>query len=360
MRIGIDARMIDHPGIGRYISCLVPELIKQSPKDEFVLFGNRDKLSLLNVVDQGNIVSWDAPIYSIQEQLFPRDCMSNVDIVHVPHFNVPLLCGKKMVVTIHDLIYLLFPKSVSFPLARHYAEFMIRSALKKSEKVITVSQCTKDDLLKIFGDQYASKIDVVHEASGNSFRKVEDKTRIADVKCRYRLGDNIILYVGSVKPHKNTETLIKVFEQLKRWGATHQLVICGRWDKKEDRLKKMMSDPDIKYIGEVPQEDLVVLYSMAEVLVHLSLYEGFGLTVLEAMSCGLPVVVSNTSSLPEVAGKSAFVVDPHDVEQVADTVYNILVSKHLAEGMIETGYEHVKQFSWEKTARETLEVYHSI
>jgi glycosyltransferase involved in cell wall biosynthesis len=118
-----------------------------------------------------------------------------------------------------------------------------------------------------------------------------------------------------------------------------------------------MIGKDILYLGEVPTDDLIVLYNMADVLVHLSLYEGFGLTVLEAMQCGTPVVVSNASSLPEVAGKAGFAVPPHDVKIIADAVYNILVNYELRTGMIETGLEHVKQFSWERAARDTLKLY---
>lgn len=134
-------------------------------------------------------------------------------------------------------------------------------------------------------------------------------------------------------------------------------MICGRWDKKEDRLKDKLKKRDIRYIGEVPTDDLVALYNMADVLVHLSLYEGFGLTALEAMRCGTPVVVSDSSSLPEVVGESAYVVSPRNVEQIADVVYNILINPELREGMVERGFKRVKEYSWERTALKTLKAY---
>lgn len=360
MKIGFDARMITHPGIGRYIECLLPELVKQAPDDKFVVLGDPEKLGRVSPAENVRIRRWNVPIYSVWEQLLPFYSSADIDLLHVPHFNIPLLFRKKMVVTIHDLIYLLIPGSVSSPVAKHYARFMINSVLKKAERVITVSNHTREDLLTVFGEQYSPKIEVVHEASGKDFHKVEDKARIADVRCRYRLSEQIILYVGSIKPHKNISTLLEVFTLLKAWGVPHQLVICGRLDKKEGDLKERMQDRDIRYLGEIPVEDLVVLYSIADILVHLSLYEGFGLTVLEAMQCGVPVVVSDSSSLPEVAGSAAFVVSPHNVEQIADTVYNVLVNRQLREGMIETGLDHVKQFSWEQAARRTLEIYRSV
>lgn len=360
MRIGFDARMTDHPGIGRYISCLLPEMIKQAPGDEFVLFGRPENLEDMAPGDNVRIVRWNAPVYSLQEQIFLPYKGKDLDLVHVPHFNIPLFLDTRMVVTVHDLIYLLFPGSVPSPLAKHYAAFMINSAMKKAEKIIAVSGHTKADLVKMFGGGYDGKIDVIHEASGNAFGRIEDDAKLADVRSRYGLSENIILYVGSIKPHKNVGTLIEVHDKLKERGLPHQLVICGRWDKKENRLKSKVAGRDIRHIGEVPSEDLNALYSMADVLLHLSLYEGFGLTVLEAMQCGTPVVASDTSSLPEVAGESAYMVQPYDIERIADVVYNIILDKELKDNMREAGFERVKQFSWEKAARQTLEAYRSV
>ena len=310
----------------------------------------------------GNVVvkPWDAPIYSVAEQTSGGYLSKGVDVFHSPHFNFPLYYGKKQVVTLHDLIYLLFPESIPSPLARHYARYMINAALRRSDKIIAVSENTRNDLNHKFGEKYSSKIDVIYEAADDVFSRVEDKARIADIRTRYRLKKNIILYVGSVKPHKNVSTLLKVFSRLKNWGLPHQLVICGRWDKKEDHLKEKFKDRSIVYIGEVPTDDLVGLYSMADVLVHLSLYEGFGLTVLEAMKCGTPVVVSDSSSLPEVSGSAAFTVSPKNVEQISDTLYNVLINPQLRKGMAEEGAKQVSRFSWSETADKTLEVYREV
>ena len=360
MRIGFDARMVDHPGVGRYIKCLLPEIIKQDSKDEFVIFGDSDLLKGIDAAENTSVVSWKAPIYSPQEQFFLPYSGQHLDILHVPHFNVPLLFKGKMVVTIHDLIYLLFPSSVPSPVAKHYASFMIGAALKKADKTIAVSDHTRKDLIKVFGQKYSSGISVVHEAAGSDFRVTEDKEKALNIRDKYDLSERIILYVGSVKPHKNVATLIKVFGLLKEWGIPHQLVVCGKWDKKEDHLRRELEGNDIRYLEKVPTDDLVVLYNIADCLVHLSLYEGFGLTVLEAMQCGTPVVMSDTSSLPEVAGNAALTVSPLNVEQIANTVYNVLVNKQLKEGMIETGFERAGQFSWKKTAQKTLELYNDI
>ena len=352
--------MITHPGIGRYIGSLVPELIKQGAVDEFVLFGDPEPLRGIAEASNARVEEWKAPIYSLQEQLsFPYD-RAGIDLVHVPHFNVPVFCKKKMVVTIHDLIYLLFPQSVSSPLARTYARFIMGRALDKAAGVIAVSKHTRDDLIRMFGKKYTGKIKTIYEAAGKSFKRLEDAGKMQEVQKKYGLSERILLYVGSVKPHKNISILLKAYEELEKRPISQQLVIAGRWDKKEDHLKSAIEDnKNIKYVGEVDPDDLVALYNLADALIHLSFYEGFGLTVLEAMQCGTPTVFSDTSSLPEVVGEAGLAVSPLNIGQIADTVYNVLTNKELREGLVRTGLERAKEFSWEKTARKTLEVYHS-
>lgn len=358
MKIGFDARMIDHPGIGRYIKCLLEKLVSNDKGDLFVLFGDPEKLKELASSGNVRIVEWTAPIYSIKEQTNLPYAKESLDVLHVPHFNVPLLYRGKMVVTIHDLIYLLLPQAVNSFAARLYARFMVSAAIRKASRVIAVSAHTKKDLVKIFGKRKEEKISVVYEASDGYMEKVEDEAELETIRKKYDLSDKYILYVGSVKPHKNIVTLIEAFSRLRRFDIPHQLVIAGRWDSKEDDLKKAIdANNRIKYIGEVPHEDLPGLYSAATVLVQISLYEGFGLTVLEAMKCGTPVIISANSSLPEVAGHAAMLVSPLNIGQIRDTLYNVLVNKGLREGMINLGYQREGNFSWLKTAAETRQIY---
>ncbi|MCK5450495.1 MAG: glycosyltransferase family 4 protein [Candidatus Omnitrophica bacterium] len=359
MRIGFDARMITYAGIGRYIKDLLSEIIYQAKEDTFVLFGKKEELKEFSS-DNVEIINWRAPIYSIREQIVQPYDKYDLDLLHVPHFNIPLFCKTKIIVTIHDLIYLLFPKAASSPLARHYAKFMITQSIKKAAHVIAVSKNTKDDLISLFGDEYGESIAVVYEGASSEFKIMDDEQGSKRVKEKYNLADKMILYVGSIKPHKNVGTLIKAYMELKKRGIPHQLVITGRWDRKEDGLRKFIDGKDIKYIGEIPSQDLEILYNSAELLLHLSLYEGFGLTVLEAMQCGTPVVTSGSSSLPEVGGDAVKNVDPLDVGQIADTVYNILYNNDIKYGMIERGLKQSRRFSWNITAKKTLEVYRNI
>ncbi|MBD3379391.1 MAG: glycosyltransferase [Candidatus Omnitrophica bacterium] len=354
MRIGFDARMIGHPGIGRYIRCLIEGILEISEGEELVLFGDPDKL---RVFKGAEAVEWKAPIYSVREQYGSPYGKAGIDILHVPHFNIPIKYKGKLVVTVHDLIYLLFPRAVSNPAARWYAGFMFSRIARRADAVIAVSEHTKSDMARLFGAENAERIRVIHEAVSADFRKIENEEEIKELRVRYDINKPFILYVGSVKPHKNVVTLLEVFNRIRAYGLDIQLVIAGRWDTKENRIRKEVEKENVKYLGEVPSEDLHGLYSAARALVHLSLYEGFGLTVLEAMKCGTPAVVSSTSSLPEVAGEAALTVNPLNIGQITDTVYNVLINNTLRDGMVEAGYRRVKEFSWRKAAAETLALY---
>ena len=360
MKIGFDARMIDRSGIGRYIRSLLDEMLPLAGEHDFTIFGNLSKMTEYSNFSNVDLVQWDPSIYSIQEQIkLPFNNMK-LDLIHFPHFNIPLMCNKKIVVTVHDLIHLLCDEGDFSALARSYAWFMIRRVMKKASKVISVSASTSNDLVEMFGDKYKKKIKVIYESAGKNFCKIEDEKFKKKIMIKYGLSDKIILYVGNIKPHKNIDTLLKVYSRLKEWGLPHQLVIAGKWDEKMKGLKGKVDDETIKYLGQVTTEELVGLYSMSGVLLHLSLYEGFGLTVLEAMKCGCPVVTTAVSSLPEVAGQAAFYVSPLEIGQIADTVYNVLAHQRFREEMAIAGIKRAKIFSWERAARETLEVYNRV
>jgi glycosyltransferase involved in cell wall biosynthesis len=360
MRIGFDARMMGRSGIGRYIRSLLDEMLPLAGEHEFTLFGDVSSLKRYADFNNVKIIRWDPPIYSVQEQVnIPFNGMA-LDLVHFPHYNIPLLCRKKMVVTVHDLIHLLCPEGDFSIVARFYARFMIGEVMKKAAKIISVSGNTSDDLVKMFGDKYRKKIKIIHESAGKNFIRIEDEAEKRKIREKYGLSDRIILYVGNIKPHKNVNTLFKMYSKLRQWGLPHQLVIAGKWDEKIKSLQGNIDNENIKYLGQVPTEDLVRLYNVSGVLVHLSLYEGFGLTVLEAMKCGCPVVTTPVSSLPEVAGQAAFYVSPMEIGQIADTVYNVLAHEDFRGEMSIAGMERAQAFSWEKAARKTLKVYSEV
>jgi len=362
MRIGFDARMIDHPGIGRYIKNLLNAMTGLNSKHEFILFGDRQKLVPFTLhLTSKNIIHWNAPVYSVKEHISCPFKSHGLDIIHIPHFNVPLGTGKGigrgkggLIITIHDLIYTKFPQHLPF-LKRKIAGYLIRRAVKKSAAIITVSENTRNDIAEI-SPASSQKTEVIYEAADPVFEVIDDKIYLEKIKKKHSLPERIILFVGSLKKHKNIERLLNVYSKVKK-RTPCSLVIIGRYHSKEPGILKAIKSHDVIYLGEVPAGDLIGIYNLSTMLVMPSLYEGFGLPILEAFASGLPVAASNTSSLPEVAGDAAILFDPYNVDDMADKIYKVLSDGSLRERLIEKGFKRCDNFSWEKCARETLNIY---
>ena len=365
MRIGFDARMISHPGIGRYIKNLLNAMLRLNTEHEFLVFGNKDLLATCNLqLTTDSIIHWNAPIYSIKEQLSNPFNGHGLDIVHIPHFNVPLGIGKgggkgkgRLVVTIHDLIYTKFPEYLPL-VKRKIARFLINSAIKRSDTIISVSENTKKDILEI-SPIAEKKTEVIFEAADPAFKVLCDKVRLDSVRGRYSLPENMVLFVGSLKKHKNIERLVDAYNKAKTRTPCN-LVIIGRYHKQDSKILRKIRSSGIIYLGEVSAEDIVAIYNLADLLVFPSLYEGFGLPVLEAFASGVPVAASNASSLPEVVGDAGVLFDPYDTDDICDKICKIMSDKALRHDLIEKGQERLKEFSWEKTAEQTLAVYEGV
>ncbi|MFC1808139.1 glycosyltransferase family 4 protein [Candidatus Omnitrophota bacterium] len=355
MRIAFDARMITHPGIGRYTRNILSAMIHGISGLDITLYGNPSELTSF---DRCNICEYLKPIYGIGE--FFRDPFGKdeYDLVHIPHFNAPFGIGLHSVVTIHDLIYTKFKESAPFH-KRAAANFAIRNAAKKACRVIAVSENTKQDLIRDFGI-LEEKIGVVHEAADPIFKKIDDVIKKEEVRKKYNLPDDFILFVGSLKKHKNLERLIDAYIDLKANGIMHSLVVVGKFNPRESDILNKILKSDAIYLKEVPEEDLVVLYNLACLFVLPSIYEGFGLPVLEAMICGVPVACSNIASLPEVVGDAAKRFDPYDVESIAFAINELLTIETLRNELIEKGLDRAAKFSWAKAAQQTYEVYEKV
>ncbi|MEW6407150.1 MAG: glycosyltransferase family 1 protein [Patescibacteria group bacterium] len=350
MRVGIDCRMITHPGIGTYIKGLLDEFSKTSKN--FVIFGDK---SDLKTYAGFQIVEFKSPIYSLSEQLTGPSIFKNLDLLHVPHFNIPLNYKGKLVVTIHDIIYLFGNK---FLPRNFYANFMIKNCLCRANKIIVVSRNTKNDLKKYFPDSETSKIEIIYEASRPVFCKINNQEILTQTKNKYNLPNKFILYVGSIREHKNLKTLINAYMRIKN-RVDEALILVGRLDKREKQILNLIKKNNIIYVGEVPEKDLVSIYNLASLFVMPSLYEGFGLPILEAMSCGVPVVSSRAASLPEVVGDAGMLVNPKNSEAFSEAIYSILCNNQLRDNLIKLGFEQVKKFSWRTCAEKTLEVYNN-
>lgn len=297
---------------------------------------------------------------------------NSVDVVHFPYFEPFFLTlsffnKKKTIVTVHDLTPLvlssLFPVGIKGMLKWHVQ----RLALKNVAAIITDSESSKKDISRLVGIP-KSKIHNVYLAAGEHFRTIEDKKILKKVKDIYHLPDKFAFYVGDITPNKNVPRIIhaaliaKIPLVLVGKSLTDTSLVDNPWlsDLKNVRNLAMENPKQIRLLGFVPDEELVALYNLSSVFVMPSLYEGFGLPILEAMSCGCPVVTSDRGSLPEVAGNAALVVDAEDEESIAEGIKKIVEDTKFAKTLREKGLAQAKKFSWKKTAEETMKVYEKV
>ncbi len=357
--------MIDHPGIGRYIRCLIP-LLKQNSDLELYLLGSRGKIKKLLGIEK-NVIDFDYPIYSVQEQigfLKLKKIIKN-DILHVPHYNVPVLARFNLIATIHDLIHIIYPEGASGRLAPVYMRFMMNRILKSARAVICVSRATKSEMEERFSPPrwahskllaHRGGVTVIYEGIDKVFIKITDLEYLKSVKEKYKLPDRFLLYVGSVRKHKNIDALLDSFSQFKKKMPEACLVMVGRLSQDIDIKRN-----GVTYLGEIESDkELAAIYNLASCLFNLSLYEGFGLTILEAQKCGLPVICSDIAVYKEIGGDGIAAVGASYIDQVCDNLYNILSNKGMRESLILRGLKNADRFDWRKTAQDTIDLYERI
>lgn len=346
--------MIESFGIGTYIKNLILWLPKVS-SHKYILFGSGTKLEKYNLP----VIDADFPVYGLKEQVFFPDIIkkSKIDLFHSTHYTVPVMYFGKMVVSIYDLIHLVYPEYLSSKPAYFYAKFMISTACRKAKKIITISKNTKNDIIKYF-HMKPQKIEITYPAVSGDFNPSPAKSEI--MKKKY---EKYILYVGAIRPHKNILLLIDAFFKLKREKKMeHKLILIGKGKIPYIyEVRKKISDfaigNEVIIMEEIEQDKIVDFYRGADLFVFPSLYEGFGLPPLEAMACGCPVVCSNTSSLPEVVGDSALTVSPTAADELVSAIYKVNTDANLRNNLVKKGLERAKMFSWKKMAEETLKIY---
>jgi glycosyltransferase involved in cell wall biosynthesis len=264
------------------------------------------------------------------------------------------------VVTIHDTIHLTFPQYLPNRAAYAYARASMWAAVRRSDRILTVSDASKRDILHFF-DVPADKVVVVYNGIDERFARTPRAEDVARVRERYQLDQRFVLYVGNIKPHKNLVRLIEAFHLLRRDDADLKLLIIGDEISKLPALRRAVHQyklhKHVRFLGYLPDDMLAILYRQAAVFVFPSLYEGFGLPPLEAMASGTPVVTSNVSSLPEVTGGAAMLVDPYDVDSIADGMRRVLTDPALAAEMRRKGLLRAREFSWERSVVRTRAVY---
>jgi glycosyltransferase involved in cell wall biosynthesis len=369
MRIGIDCRIFssNFTGIGRYTHELVNELIKINNENkrthELVLFFNQPEYNNYEPPNPSvKKVLVNAKHYSLREQIaFPKILKKeNCDIVHFPHFNVPILYRRPYTVTIHDLTLSLYPghkmNKWYHRLAYHLT---IKNATKKAKRVIAVSQNTKNDIVEHLSIP-EEKIEVIYNGISDKFTLIEDPAIIEKTLKKYKITKQFLLYTGVWRSHKNLPRLIEAFALLRK-NIDLQLVITGKPDPHYPEVKEAVAKYNLQdhviFTDLVEEDELIHLYNAAHTYVFPSLYEGFGFPPLESMKCGTPVVASNRSSTPEVCGQeNAVYFDPEIPQDIANKIESLYKDVDLQAELIEKGHRHASKFTWEKMGRQTYDV----
>jgi len=379
LRIGIDiSTLLNHGpdiGAGRYIINLVKSLLTIDKKNIYVLTGryvsetnieavydlvkdfkeNRVELKLYRT-SRKKLGLWDRLGFPPLEFLGFK-----ADTLHCPDYLIPPTLNKNIILTIHDLAFIRFPEFNFEWFIKKYTRDVRRNA-HISKKIIAVSKSTRNDIVKFF-EIDPRKIDVVYEAADRVFKTLALNRIDKNILKKYKIDKKYILSVGTIEPRKNLITLIKVFNRLKqeRTGFDYKLVIAGRtgWKSEATYRERDMSPckEDILFIGRIPDFDLLQIYNQAELFVYPSLFEGFGLPPLEAMSCGLPVITSNSPALKEVIGNAGINVPPKNYDEFKKKILYVLQNRSLKDELKKKSLIRVKKFNWTDTAVKTLEIY---
>ncbi len=295
----------------------------------------------------------------------------NIDLIHIPYFEpffitLPIIKKVKTIVTVHDLTPLVFSKNFPSGIKGKLKWNIQKLLLKQADAIITDSNSSKKDIVQYTGIS-ANKISVVYLAAGEEFKKLEIGNWKLEIGKRYGLPEKFALCVGDVTWNKNLPRLIKAAIK-----ADVPLVMVGKalvekdfdknnpWNQDLVEVQKLAENKKIIRLGFVPTDDLVALYNLAKVFIMPSLYEGFGLPILEAMACGCPVLTSKEGSIPEVAGNAAFYVDAYSVDSITEGIKKVFEDKKLQEELSEEGIKQAKKFSWKKTAENTISVYQQV
>jgi glycosyltransferase involved in cell wall biosynthesis len=426
MIIGIDIRTLmdaQYSGVSEYTLNLIKEILKLDNYNEYRLFYNSfgdcpnlPEFNFRNVKP----VRYHYPNKVLNYLFFkffnyPKiDKELEADVFFMPHINFIGLTpnppqplpqrvrdrlfakgGVKKILTIHDLSFLRNPEFFSRRKNFWHKMINVKKLVKRFDRIVAVSENTKRDIVELCGVD-ENKIKVIYAGAGDEFRKLSksqipnpndqlpmikqiqntkykiqslnaDEKKLLEVRSKYKLPDEFILYLGTIEPRKNVGGIIRAYNELRYKNqelGNVKLVIAGGRGWKFDNIYKEWERSefrdDIKFLGYVDSEDKVYLYNLASVFIYPSFYEGFGFPPLEAMASGVPVITSYASSLPEVAGEAALLVDPYKIDEIANGLEQTLTNRRLRDNLIKKGLEQASRFSWDKTAGEYLEILNNL
>lgn len=366
MRIGIDiSQIVYQTGVSRYTVELVKHLLKLDQKNDYYLYAAslrqrsflKTFIKSLDSKKTSHTISYLSPklldLFWNRLSLFVPDYSQKLNVFHASNWAIPKT-RTKLVTTIHDLTFLKYPQTHTPYSVKVHTRHLDRS-LKYADHIITDSKSSKKDLINYGFD--LQKITVIYPAPAKLFKKITNPKLIKQTLAKYSLKPPFILSVGTQEPRKNLKRLIKAFQEISPKHKKLSLAIAGKfgWG---DTTKPV---PGVNLLGFVPDEDLAVLYSTAKSFIYPSLYEGFGFPILEAFRCGCPVITSNLSSMPELGGDAAFYLNPKKIGEIADTIdLTLSMSLEKRNQIISKGLTHARNFSWMKTAKETLKIYQQV
>lgn len=371
-RIAFDARYINdrYHGIGRYAFRLLEMVVAQGPEYDFILYRGRirdtrfhwgDILKKPNV----SVSEGPRPIYWPHEQplwlyYLKRD---GIDLFHTPYFAVPLLTRIPVIMTVHDMIFEIYPQYMPLKWLKPYYKAMMNFGLNKAQYIITVSKNTAMELENYYKFS-PEKLVVVKEGVERNFSPPEDQAHLEQIRHKYCLESPFILSVGARRPHKNFRRLVMAFANISK-EYPHNLVIVGPPDVRfKDEINNTVEQTGlkkkVKQLEWVSEEDLPSLYSLADLVVLPSIHEGFGLPALEAMACGTPVIAADNSSFPEVIGSAGILVDPFNLEEIEDSIRLLIEDEEKRIYFSKAGLSRSAEFSWDLPAQRILGIYREI
>jgi len=362
LHLGLDARKLTDFGIGTYVGELLRGLEGSDECRLTVLARDGHEDRVKSLAPSARVLAVSAGEYSLAEHVKVPMALwrEPVDVLHVPHYVVPMWTRRLTVVTIHDVIQLFYPPEQRTQLALLYLRAMMRSTLRRATRVITVSRTSRKDLINIFGAE-PDKVRVVPNGVEPETANRPDAEVLDELRERLGLKSPLLLVVANDKTHKNLDMVLRSFHlACVEHGLPGQLVFVGgvRPDGRLARRAEALGLADrVRFVGRVSRRDLRSLYHAAAVLLHVALYEGFGLPVLEAMAAGLPVITSNVGAMQELGEGAARLVNPLDVREISNGMAVVLVDDPLRRRMIEAGRRKAQKLSWERTVERTLEVY---
>ncbi len=370
MRITLDLSPVVHhkAGLATYARNLTENLLALDPTNDYGGFYYgvaRASLPTLFASLRVTNVPWNARHWrmSVAAQYFMGATMdrtfAGAHIFHATEHLLPRLQNIHTVFTFHDAIYALFPK-YHLPLNKIYLGTMMPRFLRRADAIIAVSECSKRDAIRLYNIA-PEKITVIYEGVNPALKPETNSAHIAQIHEQYAHGQPFIFYLGTIEPRKNISAIVDALKILRSRGLPHRLLIAGRkgwlYQPTLDHIAETGMNDAVDFLDYVPDADLPALFGACDAFVFPSLYEGFGLPPLEAMACGAPVVCSNTSSLPEVVGDAALMIDPHNSDEIANAIERIIINPNLSSELHAKGIAQAKKFSWARAARETLAVY---